>query len=160
MSIRHFKDAHAVWSIPAAPGVGHDHFWERAMSRRAMLGSAAGALGAIAAGSAFRPAFAGGEDPRPIPGGLAAGGQGYHVYLPGEGAEPSTITDFKGVVAIQQVQGTGMGRQAQGGNVRFHMTGRLCGGGRPRQSDPRQQPGYQPERPVLDRPGSGYESAL
>ncbi len=108
MSLRHLSGAEAVKELPP---VGHAHFWERAMSRRALLGSAAGAAGAVAAGGLFRPALAGGSDPKPIPGGLMAGGVGYHVYLPGAGAEPSTITDFNGVVAIQQVGGTGMGRQ-------------------------------------------------
>jgi hypothetical protein len=93
--------------------VGHSHFWERAMSRRRLFGAAAGTAGAIVAGSVLRPGVSWAEnaDPKPIPGGLGAGGQGYHVYLPGEGAEPSTITDFNGTVGILDVTGMGMGRQ-------------------------------------------------
>jgi hypothetical protein len=83
------------------------------MSRRGLFGAAAGAAGAVIAGSALKPglAWAGNADPKPIPGGIVAGGQGYHVFLPGEGAEPSTITDFNGAIGIMDVTGTGMGRQ-------------------------------------------------
>ena len=113
MSLRWLENYASVSRLPGAETkkVGHSHFWDRAMSRRRLLGSAAGAAGALVAGGAFRGALAGNSDPKPIPGGLVAGDHGYHLYLPGEGMEPSTITDFNGVVAIQQVQGTGMGRQ-------------------------------------------------
>ncbi|HYZ91895.1 MAG TPA: hypothetical protein VFA34_05815 [Actinomycetota bacterium] len=112
MSLRHAEHLASIQRRTDAPkpAVGHAHFWERAMSRRSLFGVAAGAL---AAGTVLKPgaAWAGSSDPKPIPGGLGGGGQGYHVYLPGEGAEPSTIFDFNGIVAIQQVGGTGMGRQ-------------------------------------------------
>jgi hypothetical protein len=67
----------------------------------------------VAMAGALRPiaAWAGGADPKPIPGGLVVGDQGYHVFLPGATNEPSTITDFDGVVGILQVQGSGTGRQ-------------------------------------------------
>jgi hypothetical protein len=109
--------------LPPAPSGGHAHFWERAMSRRTLLGSVAVGAGALAASSTLRPlaAWAGKTaDPRPIPGGIVAGGQGWHVSGPGYNApgdpssglaEQSTITDFNGYVASAIVRGTGTGRQ-------------------------------------------------
>jgi hypothetical protein len=115
MSVRHVEHLQSMERIEPTPRgtVGHAHFLERAMSRRGLFGAAAGAAGAVVAGSVLKPgtAWAGNADPKPIPGGIGAGGVGYHVYLPGEGAEPSTITDFNGVVGIMDVTGTGMGRQ-------------------------------------------------
>jgi hypothetical protein len=49
-------------------------------------------------------------DPQPIPGGLELLGPGtplFHVFLPGSGAEPSTITDFNGFVGWAAVGGQG-----------------------------------------------------
>jgi hypothetical protein len=54
--------------------------------------------------------------PRPIPGGLAADFSGYvpvdgayHFYIPAIGSDMSTITDFKGVIAGCELQGTAHG---------------------------------------------------
>jgi len=101
---------------------GHAHFWERAMmSRRKFIGAAAGTTGAILASGLWMPklALAAGSDPNPIPGGIVVGGQLFHVFLLGEGNEPSTITDFKGFVGVADVQGTGTGINTRTG---FHET--------------------------------------
>jgi hypothetical protein len=50
---------------------------------------------------------AGGADPKPIPPGFEMNGQQFHVYLNEQGNEPSTITDFRGLVAINHLQGMG-----------------------------------------------------
>lgn len=106
------------------PGIGHAHFWERAMSRRRLI-QTAGAAGLALAGTRLLPpraawaeSGAGGAEPRPIPGGFATiDDRRWHVYTPGPSnpldpnsvpREPSTITDFDGLVAICDVQGTGM----------------------------------------------------
>lgn len=102
--------------------LGHAHFWERALSRRQFVRSTAGATAlAITAGVAVPGvALAGGRSqvaPRPIPGGLQPGGpdtEVFHLFLPGAGNEPSTITDFAGVVGIAQIQGTGTGTSSGG----------------------------------------------
>lgn len=106
--------------------IGHAHFWERAMSRRNMLVGSAAAAGVMVGGRILPPRFgtvAGAAstaaEPRPIPGGvLVLDERRYHAYVPGRVDpldptspinEPSTITDFDGVVAITETQGTGTG---------------------------------------------------
>jgi hypothetical protein len=110
-------------SIAGSPGIGHAHFWERALSRRSLM-QAAGAAGlALAGGRMLRPAAGwaastgGGAEPRPIPGGfVTVDDRRWHAYPPGPSDpldpssvmnEPSAITDFDGVMTIAQVQGTG-----------------------------------------------------
>lgn len=110
-------------SIVGAPGIGHAHFWERALTRRGLM-QAAGAAGlALAGGRLLRPAAGWaaptgrGAEPRPIPGGfVSVDGRRWHAYPPGPSDpldpasvmnEPSAITDFDGVMAIAQVQGMG-----------------------------------------------------
>lgn len=81
------------------------------LSRRAFLRGAAGATGAAVGASVLGgfPALAappGTGEPKPIPGGIELGGTTFHVFLPGSGAEPSTITDFNGFSSVAVVQGT------------------------------------------------------
>ena len=110
-------------SIVGAPAIGHAHFWERAMSRRGVMQTAAAAGLALAGARLLRPAAgwavstSGGAEPRPIPGGLVTvDGRRWHIYPPGPSNpldrdsvmnEPSAITDFDGVMTMAQVQGTG-----------------------------------------------------
>jgi hypothetical protein len=87
------------------------------VSRRQFVRTAAGAMAAGAAiGQVGWPrvvqaAKAPGE-PLPIPGGTPVLGGGFHVYGPGApgldpvSAEPSTITDFNGVVGLAYISGT------------------------------------------------------
>jgi hypothetical protein len=124
----------AIWHTAAHdPAIGHQHFWERALSRRQFLGTAAAASGAAAAASLWVPGLAkaaapGAGTPRPIPGTVAPLAP-FHVKLPGAGAEPSTITDFNGFVAIADIEGTGTGTDnglTFGADMRF-MTGTFKG---------------------------------
>jgi len=79
------------------------------LRRSAAVAGGAAALGLLDAGAAL-----GGRsgDPRPIPGGFAAdfstvpSDPFIHVLPPVLGFEMSTITDFDGVVAAAEVQGT------------------------------------------------------
>jgi hypothetical protein len=99
--------------------IGHTHFWERAMmSRRRFMTAAAATTGVVLGSGLWMPklALAAGSDPKPIPGGFAPG---FHVFLLGEGNEPSTITDFKGFVGVADVQGTGKATNTRTG---FHET--------------------------------------
>jgi hypothetical protein len=93
------------------PQLGHRHFWQRARSRRTLV-QAGGLAAAAALTSRWNRALAQTQvsdvaDPKPIPGGLDFGGEFLHVYdyLPGN--EPSTIGDFRGLVAINHLQGEG-----------------------------------------------------
>ena len=92
---------------------GHTHFWQRALSRRQAVQTAAGAGLLALGGSLSMPKLAmaaqsGQAAPKPIPGGLDLGGGNIiHVYSPEPGVEPSTITDFRGFVGINHVQGEG-----------------------------------------------------
>jgi hypothetical protein len=102
---------------------GHSHFAERALSRRAFLGMTAAASGFAFAGLAAPPlAHAAVEShlPKPIPGGLqllGPSGPLFHVFLPGPGTEPITITDFHGFVGLANVGGRGT-RKESGGQPR------------------------------------------
>jgi hypothetical protein len=111
---------------PNPPGYrGHAHFWERALSRRQVLGAAASGALLLGAGlprlaAARVPLLQG--TPKPIPFDLF-GGQGpvpIHVDLPYYGNELSTLTDFIGFVAAAEVQGEGTGTTtATGATTRY-----------------------------------------
>lgn len=85
----------------------------RPLSRRTFLRGSAGAAGLALGSGLLRqlPASAappGTGEPSPIPGGIqpVPGGPVFHIFLPGEGSEPSTITDFNGSVGVSVTQGT------------------------------------------------------
>lgn len=110
------------------------------LTRRRLLGVAAGAAGAAMLSRFWLAPFAqaapmGG--PKPIPGGINvpfAKGL-FHVFLPEPGKEPSTITDFDGIVGLSVVRGSCTRTRMGGGaperliyetDMRF-MTGRYVG---------------------------------
>ena len=102
----------------AVPPSVHHHEGGFRMSRGEALRRGAAAMGAVSAfglldaGSALAR---GGADPRPIPGGFDANFNPVpshpfiHVLPPAIGFEMSTITDFKGVIAAAEIQGTAHG---------------------------------------------------
>src|SRR5207247_2625638 len=81
----------AIWQSAAHDHpIGHWHFWDRALSRRQFLGTAAAAGGVAAAASLWGPGLAhaaarGAGTPRPIPGTVAPGAP-FPVKLPGAGS--------------------------------------------------------------------------
>jgi len=88
------------------------------ITRRQALERGAFAAGAVAGLGVWNavPALAGGgSQPRPIPGGfdesfnLVPKDPFIHVLPPAFGIEPSTITDFHGVIAAGEVQGAAHG---------------------------------------------------
>ncbi len=119
----------SLWTGDDGRAVGHPHFWERALSRRSLLG-AMGVAGIGAATSGLwlpglaEAAAPGPGTPRPIPGTIP--GTPFHVAFPGPGAEPSTITDFNGFSAITDIVGTGVG--TGGGNLTFDADMRFMSG--------------------------------
>ena len=120
-------DGKSMNGAAALPYRGHKHFAQRLLNRRGFLEKAGLSVGAVAGvsllGTAAQPAFgslvpeasrgrnsATGVDPSPIPSGLELLGPGtplFHVFLPGSGAEPSTITDFNGFIGWAAVGGQG-----------------------------------------------------
>ena len=69
----------SMWqAVAGRPYVGHDHFWQRAMSRRQFLSTTAVATAAVATSPMWFPELvdASGKDPVPIPGGFFPG---YHA---------------------------------------------------------------------------------
>ena len=88
------------------------------LSRRQFVGRSAAAVGGLSALGLLAPsaAFASASaDPRPIPGGfdesfnIVPHGAFIHVAPPAIGFEMSTLTDFNGVVAGAEIQGTARG---------------------------------------------------
>lgn len=90
--------------------IGHAHFWERALSRRQVIASAASGTALALGASLWAPDVAEAAShtstsPRPIPEVLIPG-TSFHVLSPGS-EEPSTITDFNGFVGATDIQGKG-----------------------------------------------------
>src|SRR5437016_2635405 len=87
--------------------VGHGHFWERALSRGALMKGA----GALAATSLLLPGLAragrGATSAAPTPIPPNPDFFGLHVYFPVEGSEPASIFDFNGFCGVTELQGTG-----------------------------------------------------
>jgi hypothetical protein len=117
----------AIWdgSVGDRP-VGHDHFWERALSRRQLVTGAAGAFGAAASASLWFPGLAGaaapvGGAPNPIPGTTTLPFGAFHFFFPAAvetaNADPSLITDFNGFIGLGDFTG-GTGKD-QAGTTRY-----------------------------------------
>jgi hypothetical protein len=113
--------------------MGHAHFWERAMTRRNFIGSAAVAGGAAATAGMWLPQFAKAAafaegDPAPIPGGTLLPFQptSFHFFFPtpnpfstdtiaNGGGDLSTIYDFTGSVGVAEINGHGLGTETATG---------------------------------------------
>ena len=100
------------------------------VKRTAAVAGGMAAFGALEPRAALGAAKAG--DPRPIPGGFAPdlspvpSDPFIHVLPPVMGFEMSTITDFDGVVAAAEIQGTA--RDNQGGSYWFDCDMRFMKG--------------------------------
>jgi hypothetical protein len=114
------------------PGyTGHPHFWQRALSRRQFVRTAAGSIAMMVGSGLWIPMQVaadpssgvddrnpgGNANPKPIPGGtdlftLLGQGPGptFHFFFPAFRQEVSTVTDFDGVVAAADIQGSGTAR--------------------------------------------------
>lgn len=107
--------------------VGHPHFWERVMSRRKFIGTTALVSGAVMTAPLWNSILvkaAGLPDPRPIPQHTDLGPPfkfPFRFEILGDTAEPSSITDFKGVIGGADLLGTGWGT-AKGGKKTFMYT--------------------------------------
>lgn len=88
---------------------GHAHFWERALSRRHVIRTAAASTAVVFGSGLLTPELASAKrspiSPKPIPETLAPGAP-FHILFP-DSEEPSAITDFNGFVGATDIQGTG-----------------------------------------------------
>jgi hypothetical protein len=105
----------------------HRHSWHPTLTRRQFMGTSAGAAAFAVGASLWTPVLAAADDgsddhdgegrarvkPRPIPQTVAPGAP-FHIQLPGHGNEPSTISDFKGLVGLANVGGNGVGTGPDG----------------------------------------------
>ena len=105
---------------------GHPHFWHRAFTRRGIVRAASGLALVGFAGRSGRALAQEAADaipsstvvamPKPIAGGgFEVDGEILHVYDYIPGNEPSTIGDFRGLVAINHLQGEGTVTRGGGG---------------------------------------------
>jgi hypothetical protein len=97
--------------------VGHTHFWERALTRRQFIGTSALVGGAAMTAPLWSTALVEAAtmvDPVPIPQTIFPTAP-FHIELLGLKAEPSTITNFKGIVGGVDLFGTGVGTDTKTG---------------------------------------------
>lgn len=96
---------------------GHAHFWERALSRRRFVQTAASVAGLVLAAPLRAAAAVPGNTPKPIPGGFQFFGPGtevFHNFAPGVfdplDTDRSGIFDFNGKIGYAVIDGTGTAR--------------------------------------------------
>jgi len=93
------------------PGVPAHHLRHR-LSRRSFMGGAAGVTATALGASLLRPIAARaappfGSAPKPTTNVVSLNGVDFHLTFFAPGADPSTITDFNGLVGVAEVQGQG-----------------------------------------------------
>ena len=105
------------WPIPA-PDQLVSHHARHALSRRAFLGSmagaAGGAIGASLIPSSVLAAKPTNPSPKPTINTVPLNGVDFHFTFFGPGIDPSSIWDFNGFVGVADVQGTGTGTNPDG----------------------------------------------
>ncbi|HUL25747.1 MAG TPA: hypothetical protein VLW44_08230 [Streptosporangiaceae bacterium] len=94
------------------------HYARHRYSRRAFIGGAAAATGATLGSGLLSPAAALAWHTQPAPKPTTAvttlNGIDFHFTSFGPGVDPSSITDFKGLVGVADVRGTGTARNPDG----------------------------------------------
>jgi len=107
----------AKWSLPPPSAIGSHHA-RHLLSRRAFIGSMAGAAGAaVGAGLFPSTVLAGGTSnaaPKPTTNVFSLNGLDFHFTFFGPGIDPSSIWDFNGFVGVADVQGTGQATNPDG----------------------------------------------
>lgn len=108
----------SLWPVPP-DSVPSSHHARHMISRRALIGGAAGAVGAALATGVLWPATGSAAPlsnpaPRVSPNTTTLGGIAFHFVPFGPGADSSSITDFNGFVGVADVRGTGTGTNPDG----------------------------------------------
>lgn len=99
------------------PPAHHEPQW---LTRRALLGSTAGATGAILGAGLLQPSAGLAASPRtdsspnPTTNKFTLNGVTFSLTFFGPGLDPSSITDFNGFVGVADVQGTGTATNPDG----------------------------------------------
>jgi hypothetical protein len=116
-AMRPFTTDPGKWSLPSPPDVGSHHI-RHVLSRRAFMGTMAGAAGAaVGAGLIPGAALAGAPSnptPKPTTNTFMLNGVTFQLSFFGPGIDPSSITDFNGAVGVADVQGTGTATNPDG----------------------------------------------
>jgi hypothetical protein len=108
------------WSVPS--GLLSSHHARHGLSRRAFIGGTAAAAAGASLGSGLLWPAAGsatslsghGRLPRPTTATTTINGVDFHFTSFGPGIDPSSITDFKGLVGVADVRGHGTARHPGG----------------------------------------------
>ncbi len=104
-------DAERFTAKPKAP-FGHQHFWERAVSRRSFIAGGSVGIGGLALSGLGIPLLASAKGsagaPKPVPGTADIGGTHFHFNFFGAG-DASTVFDFNGEMAAAHTIGAGKG---------------------------------------------------
>ncbi len=94
------------------------HHARHLLSRRAFLGGAAGVSAAVVGTGLLGPTAAFAAKPNGAPRATTTtqslNGLTFSIGNFGDGLDPSSITDFKGLVGVADVQGTGIGTDRHG----------------------------------------------
>ena len=107
------------WPLPP-DSLSSSHHARHMPSRRAFIGGAAAAATGASLGSGLLWPAAGsavslsGRAPKPTTATFTVGGVTFHLTSFGPGMDPSSITDFNGLVGVADVQGKGTARNPDG----------------------------------------------
>jgi hypothetical protein len=114
------------WSVPSSL-LSSSHHVRHGLSRRAFIGGTAAAAAGASLGSGLLWPAAGSAAslsgrrrlPRPTTATTTIGGVDFHFTFFGPTTDPSSITDFKGLVGVADVRGHGTARHRSGRTERL-----------------------------------------
>jgi hypothetical protein len=107
------------WPLPVN-SLSSSHHARHMPSRRAFIGGAAAAAAGASLGSGLLWPAAGSaatrsnRAPKPTTNAVTINGVTFHLTSFGRGMDPSSITDFKGLVGVADVRGKGIARNPDG----------------------------------------------
>ena len=114
-----FRMDSSGWSLPSN-SLSSSHYARHQLSRRAFIGGAAAAATGASLGSGLLWPAAGSAAavssaaPRPTSATTTINGVSFHFTSFGAGVDPSSITDFKGLVGVADVRGHGTATRPDG----------------------------------------------
>ena len=119
--MQEFRFDSSGWQVPPDALLSSSHHARHGLSRRAFIGGTAAAAGASLGSGLLWPAAGSaaslsghGRLPKPTTATTTVGGVDFHFTFFGPGTDPSSITDFKGLVGVADVRGHGTARHRDG----------------------------------------------